>query len=507
MQNLSRRTFVGSSIGAMLAGATPPQQSGGSAKKPNLIFYMPETLRADSLGCYGHPLVKTPHMDAMAAQGVRFTNCHVQNPVCGPSRCSLLTGWPVHVRGHRSLYYFLHDDEPNLFRYLKQDGYDVHWFGKNDLLAPETFASSVTRFQPAGGGRNPPNPWPASDPHYYSFLYGPGGDRRDTPDYRGVQGAIKVLEQSEKPFCLFLPLAYAHPPFSAPKDFHNMYKPADVPPLRPPDLPRKPNFFEAIRRTRRLNELNDSDFRTMQAVYLGMISYSDWLLGELLAAVDRTNHANDTAIFLFSDHGEWGGDYGLVEKWPSAIDECLDHVPLIARVPGNKKGHVSREIVELYDVMATSLELAGIEAQHTHFARSLTPQLHGAAGDANRAAFCEGGYNTNEPQLFEPAMNKDQAAEIYYPKRTLQNEHPETITRATGIRTHDYRLVHRPDGVSELYDLKRDPREINNVYADRSYTSRRETLHGQMLDWYVRTADVAPKKQDPRGFPKNQPGK
>lgn len=500
MTDLSRRAFLGSSIGATLASVATPQ----SPKKPNLIFYMPETLRADCLGCYGHPLVRTPNMDHLASQGVRFTDCHVQNPVCGPSRCSLLTGWPVHVRGHRSLYYFLHEDEPNLFRYLKQDGYEVYWFGKNDLLAPETFASSVTRFRP-GGGSAAKNPWPISDPHYYSFIYGPGGDRRDTADYKGVQEAIKVLEQAEKPFCIFLPLSYAHPPFSAPKDFHNLYKPADVSALRPPDLPRKPIFFEAIRRTRRLNELQDSDFRTMQSIYLGMISYSDWLLGELLAAVDRTNHANDTAVFLFSDHGEWGGDYGLVEKWPSAIDECLVHVPLIARAPSYKQGHVSREIVELYDVMATCLDLAGIEAQHTHFARSLLPQLRGLPGDPKRAAFCEGGYNTNEPQLFEPAVTKEQVAEIYYPKLKLQNEHPETITRATGIRTNNYRLVHRPDGVSELYDLKKDPRELNNVYGDHAYATPREELHAQMLDWYVRTSDVAPKKRDPRGFPKQQP--
>jgi choline-sulfatase len=486
-----------------LAQAAPLPQTKTTSPKPNLIFFMPETLRAGSLGCYGHPLVRTPNMDRLASQGVRFTQCHVQNTVCGPSRCSLLTGWPVHVRGHRSLYYFLHEDEPNLFRYLKQNGYDVYWFGKNDALAPESFASSVTRFVP-GGREAPANPWPLGDPHYYSFLYGPAGDRRETRDYQGVQEAIKVLERADKPFCIYLPLAYAHPPFSAPKDFHNMYKPADVPALRPPDLPRKPNFFEAIRRTRRLNELKDSDFRTMQAIHLGMISYSDWLLGELLAAVDRTSHANDTAVFLFSDHGEWGGDYGLVEKWPSAIDECLDHVPLVIRAPGYQQGHVSDGIVELYDVMATSLELAGIEAGHTHFARSLVPQLRGEPGDTARAAFCEGGYNIYERQLFEPPMTPDQAEEIYYPKRTLQNEHPETITRATGIRTLDCRLVYRPDGLSELYDLKRDPQELHNVDGDRSYASQQEALRGRMLDWYVRTADVAPRQTDPRGFPKGK---
>jgi choline-sulfatase len=501
MSDLSRRTFLGSTAAGALAHSAEPQSPAATPRKPNLIFYMPETLRADHLACYGHPLARTPNMDRLATGGVRFEQCHVQNTVCGPSRCSLLTGWPVHVRGHRSLYYFLHEDEPNLFRYLRQDGYDVFWFGKNDLLAPESFADSVTRFHGGAGGKAVPNPWPMSDPHYYSFLYGPGGDRTETGDYYCVQQAIQVLERSERPFCIYLPLAYAHPPFTAPRDFYSMYKPADIPALRPPDLPRKPNFFEAIRRTRRLNELTDADFRRMQAIYLGMISYSDWLLGELLAAVDRTNHARDTAVFLFSDHGEWGGDYGLVEKWPSAIDECLDHVPLIARVPGYRQGHVSREIVELFDVMATSLDLTGIEAQHTHFARSLVPQLRGEPGDSKRAAFCEGGYNTYERQLFEPGLPKEQAAEIYFPKRNLQNEHPETITRATGIRTPDYRLVHRPDGVSELYDLKKDPRELNNVYPDRSYSAAREMLHAQMLDWYVRTADVAPKKRDPRGFP------
>ena len=475
-----------------------------ASKKPNIIFYMPETLRAESLACYGHPLVKTPNFDRLARQGVRFEQCHVQNTVCGPSRCSLMTGWPVHVRGHRSLYYFLHQDEPNLFRYLKQNGYDVYWYGKNDLLAPESFPDSVTEWGPRPArGKASGNPWPQDDPRFYSFLYGPGGDRRDTADYANLEAAIRVVERaSARPFCIYLPLAFVHPPFTAPKDFYDLYDPAKLPPLRPANLPRKPNFYDAIRKTRRLDKLGDADLRKIQAVYLGMISYSDWLLGELLDALERTGHAGDTAVFVFSDHGEWSGDYGLVEKWPSACDGVLEHVPLIARVPGVAQGHVSREIVELYDVMATVLELAGIEAQHTHFARSLMPQLRGMSGDAQRAAFCEGGYNTYEPQCFEPLADFSSPANIYYPKVKLQNERPETITRATMIRTADFKLVARPDGVSELYDLKHDPRELHNVYGERSYAAAQEQLHRRMLDWYIRTADVAPKKHDPRGFPR-----
>jgi choline-sulfatase len=496
---LSRRAFLSATGAQALAQSSRPTEL---IRRPNIVLFMPETVRAESVGCYGHPVVRTPNIDRLAQQGVRFTNCHVQNTVCGPSRCSLMTGWPVHVRGHRSLYYLLHQDEPNLFRYLKQNGYDVYWYGKNDLLTPDSFPSSVTDWDSRPPRVPPPhNPWPQTDPHYYSFLYGPGGDRRDTADYANVQAAFRVLERSEKPFCIFLPLAYAHPPFSAPAGFHDMYDPSKLPPLRPASLPRKPNFFEAIRRMRRLDRLSEADFRKIQAVYLGMISYSDWLLGELLEKIESTNHAGDTAVFLLSDHGEWGGDYGLVEKWPSAMDDALSHVPLVARVPGAAQGHVSHEIVELYDVMATCLELCGIRPQHTHFARSLVPQLQGAPGDPQRAAFCEGGYNRYEPQCFEPMADFSSPADIYYPKVALQNEHPETITRTTSIRTREYKLILRPDGQSELYDLRRDPRELHNVYGTKVYARQQEALRMRLLDWYVRTSDAAPYKQDRRGFP------
>ena len=471
-----------------------------------MILWMPETLRAEGMACYGHPLTSTPNYDRLATEGVRFTDCHTQNTVCGPSRCSLMTGWPVHVRGHRSLYYFLHPDEPNLLRYLKDAGYDVYFFGKNDVLSTETFPLSVTEWGSKGGRipakDRPRNPYSPDDPRFFSFLYTSGGDRHDYPDYVNLESAIKIIERdSKKPWCIYLPQTMVHPPFAAPKDFYGMYDPKQVPALRPPDLPGKPNYYGAIRRTRRLDKLDDAFFRQIQAVYLGMISYSDWLLGEMLAALERTGHDKDTAFFVFSDHGEWGGDYGLVEKWPSACDDVLNHVPLIARIPGGIKGHVSKEPVELYDVMATCLELAGIEAQHTHFARSLMPQLNGRPGDPNRAVFCEGGYNTYEPQCFEPLSFLQSDLDIYAPKVKLQNEHPETITRATMIQSGNYKLVLRPDGESEFYDLAKDPRELHNVYSDRTYAGPREELHMQLLNWYVRTADVAPKQHDPRGFP------
>ncbi len=499
---LTRRGFLGAAATAnALLQAQPP----GAPASPNIILFMADELRAESIACYGHPLVKTPNLDRLASEGTRFAQCHVQNTVCEPSRCSLLTGWPVHVRGHRSLYYALHPDEPNLFRYLKDAGYEVHWFGKNDLLSPDSFAASVTHAEP-GPLDDPPthNQFAPSDPRYFTFLYEKRADRRKTRDYQNIQSAARVLARpSTKPLCIFLPIIDPHPPYAAPEEFHDMYRPADLPPLRPFNLPKLPRFHAALRKRMRLDRLDDSVFRQVQAVYLGQVSYTDWLLGELLAAIDRTNHRNDTALFVLSDHGDYAGDYGLVEKWPNAMHDVLTHIPLIVRAPGTgfARAQVATGQVELFDVMATCLELAGVEARHTHFAKSLVPQLRGSTGDLARSVFCEGGYNSNEPQLFEPLDQFAGAENIYYPKVSLQNEQPDTVTRTSMIRTLTHKLIYRPDDQSELYDLAKDPRETRNLYGHPSYAAVESRLFHELMDWYVRTSDVAPKQRDPRGFP------
>jgi arylsulfatase A-like enzyme len=498
---LTRRTFLTAAAAAVESQGRPEPLR----RRPNLILYMADELRAESIACYGHPLVKTPNIDRLASQGVRFEQCHAQNPVCGPSRCSFATGWPVHVRGHRSLYYFLRPDEPNLFRYLRGAGYDVYWFGKNDMLAADSFPSSVTRAEskrPSGPVMGGANPYPQDDPHFYSFLREKIADRRNTGDYANVRAAVEILRRpADRPFCIFLPLLYPHPPYAAPEDFHNMYRPADLPPLRPVGLPRQPRFHVELRRKMRLDHLHEADFREVQAVHLGMVSYTDWLLGELMEAVEATNHASDTALFFLADHGDFAGDYGLVEKWPNGMKDPLTRVPLVARVPGFQRGRVSPEIVELYDVMATCLELAGIEARHTHFARSLTPQLEGQPGDPRRAAFSEGGYNTNEPQCFEPLGPYGNPANPYYPKVALQNEQPSTVTRTSMVRTLEHKLIYRPDGQSEFYDLRADPRELHNVYGDAAHSGPQGELFRRLMDWYVRTSDVAPLEHDSRNLP------
>ncbi|HEV2274984.1 MAG TPA: sulfatase-like hydrolase/transferase [Acidobacteriaceae bacterium] len=524
-QKITRRGFLGSSGAAMLAGLTTQVAAGSSAgepapaqavpdrpespsrSRPNLVLFMPDELRADALGCYGNPLTRTPNFDKLAQEGTRFPNCHVQYPVCGASRCSLLSGWPASVRGHRSLFYFLRPDEPNLFRYLRQAGYDVFWYGKNDALAAESFYQSVSMWnypEPAPATRNAPAPAPEiAGPD--TFIGRSKGDRRTTPEYGLIQAAIRILERKEtdRPFCIFLPLISPHPPYASPEGFNEMYSPADIQGLRPRDLPNRPNYIPAIRKAYGLDGLPEDTYRKVRAFYYGAVSYSDWLLGELLEAVERTNHKGDTAVFVLSDHGDYAGDYGLVEKWPSGLEDALTHVPLIARVPGGAHGNAAEEMVELFDVMATCLELAGTQAQHTHFARSLMPQIHGGPGDPKRAAFAEGGYNQYEPQCFED--NEHTPGPLYYPKEHLETSQPETVSRAAMIRTREYKLISRPQGQSELYIYKDDPQELNNRFADRDVASTRCELLERLLHWYVNTTGIAPFDKDQRGFPPYYP--
>lgn len=472
----------------------------------NFIIFMPDELRAESMGCYGHPLDVTPNLDAFAAQGTRFDQCYVQHTVCSPSRCSMLTGWYPHVRGHRTLWHLLRPDEPNLFRYLREAGYDVHWFGKNDALSPESFASSVNEAGSKGRGYPfGPSPWSPEDPQYYSFLHEPWADSLDHhSDQANVQAAIDILRNrsgtADRPFVLYLPLIYPHCPYSAPEPWHSRFQPEQVVDgLRPADLPRKPSFHSGMRELRRLDQCTEDLFAKVNAVYLGMTAFNDHLFGRLMDELEASPFRDDTTVLYLSDHGDYAGDYGLVEKWPSAAEDVITRVPLIIRTPGGREGHVVAEQVELFDIMPTILGLAGVEARHTHFARDLTPQLHGGTGDPDRMVFTEGGYDPHEPHCFEGRNEDWGELHPYWPKLTLQQRDAGTIGRTATVRTSTHKLTRRNGDISELYDLVGDPLETVNLIDQPEHQGIQRELELVLLDWYLTTSDVTPFDENPRG--------
>ncbi|MBS1815983.1 MAG: sulfatase-like hydrolase/transferase [Acidobacteria bacterium] len=511
---MNRRLFIGlTSAGAFGAAVhgnkaqaeaetvpanTPKSSKQSKGSHPNIVIFMPDEMRADSLACYGNPITKTPNFDRLSQEGARFANCHVQFPVCAASRCAMLTGWPTSVRGHRSLFYLLRPEEPNLFRYLRKAGYDVFWFGKNDALATQSFADSVTRW----GESRAASRGESRDltPGSYSMLYSASGERRDTKDYKHLQMAFDIFEQKERdrPFCVFLPLSQPHPPYTVPKDFYDLYSAKDIPSLIPAGLPKKPEFHDAMRSTYGLNKLSEETFRQIRAVYYAQVSYSDWLLGELRESLEKNGIAHNTALFVTSDHGDYAGDYGLVEKWPSGLEDCLTHVPMIANIPGGKGHVVANNMIEMYDLMQTCADLAGARIDHTHFSRSLLPQIHGASGDPQRAAFSEGGYNEYEPQCFEPA---GAGGSMYRGKIQLQNKNTLTVARSSMVRTETHKLIIRSQGMQELYDLTADPNETQNLIDQPSYSEIQSNLQTKLLRRYLNTTGIAPMDKDPRDLP------
>ena len=473
-------------------------------KPLNFVFFQPDEMRAESLACYGHPLIQTPNYDRLASEGVRFEQCHVQNAQCVPSRASMMTGLYPHCAGHRTNWHLIRSHEPHLFRYLAEAGYDIRWYGKNDMLAQDSLDCITEYYELVGPERK--NPYELGDKRYYTFDALPFDcEREDLEDYRKVKAGIEYLKSrkhDDPPFFLFLPLLQPHPSYTTHRDFYHMYRPEDIPALRPSDLDDKPIHYELIRKYRRLNELPEEFFKKLNAVYLGMISYTDWLLGELVAVMEECALFENTVLVVSSDHGDWAGDYGLVEKWPSDYCDLITRVPLLVKTPDCKSGHVVEGPVEMFDLMASVMELADLELQHIHFAKSFVPQLRGESGDSERFVFSEGGYDTHEPHAFEGRWSETNPPieGNYYPKGRLQQEVPASVCRATMIRNLNYKLVRRTEGLSELYDLNEDPRELRNRINDPSMSSVRQRLESTLLDWYVKTSDTVPVGQDSRRF-------
>ncbi|KAK3249429.1 hypothetical protein CYMTET_41141 [Cymbomonas tetramitiformis] len=314
--------------------------------------------------------------------------------------------------------------------------------------------------------------------------------------------------------------------------------------LRPRTLKDKPDFHALIRAGRHFTDLSEEDYdamcREVYGVYLGAISQIDSLFGTLMTALDASPLKDSTSVFVFSDHGDYAGDYGLIEKWPSGMEDVLTRVPLLCavpslvllcalyhmtssaegslgllllcwpqvRTPGGKPGQVVPEMVQLFDTMATMLQLADIEPVHIHFAESLLPMLRGSPGNPMRPAFAEGGFASHEKKLQVPKwvikkLRKNDSP--YGPKKLQEAEHPLSVCRAIMMKTMEWKFVYRtdpqrPEGHNELYNVKEDPRELKNLYYEPGYEALRAEQLVKVMNWLMVTCDVTPQKEDGRGF-------
>jgi arylsulfatase A-like enzyme len=493
-------------------------------ERPHIVIFNPDQWRGDVMGHMGDPAAVTPNLDRLVeTDAVSFRTAACQNTVCTPSRCSFMTGWYPHVRGHRTMHYMLrdHEGETNLLRVLKENGYFVWWGGKNDLV-PGQYGYEEhcdVKYEPQ---RKPKAMWmtdrqeawrkePGSD-SYYSFYVGEldTGDEEIyyDSDWANVLGAIDFIKNApeDQPLCIFLPLTYPHPPYGVEEPWYSLIDRDKVPPRAPTpeSWADKSSLLEAIHETQNLEGWTEDRWRELRAVYYGMCARLDHQFGLVVDALKDAGFYDDTAIFLFADHGDYTGDYGIVEKTQNTFEDSLSRVPFIVKPPSDVpvEPRVSDALVELIDFPATVYDLAGIEPGYWHFGRSLREVLAGETDEHRDAIFCEGGRLRGEKQAME--LNSlerydDPSVSLYWPRIKHQvTDVKPWHTKAAMCRTHDYKYIKRLYEQDELYDLRNDPQETRNLIDDPDYAEILIRLKARMLTWYMETADVVPFETDRR---------
>ncbi|KAG5766789.1 hypothetical protein H9Q72_005161 [Fusarium xylarioides] len=418
----------------------------------------------------------------------------------------MFTGTYPHVSGHRSLENLIKPWEPNIFRSLKESGYHVA------CLAPrgDTFAPTVTElslseygfletpeFTPkfAGGGRE-------VDESIWGRLF-----------YRGLRDADKALDYDEavvrsaltwldcpptdKPWVLFMPLIFPHCPFQVEEPYFSMYDRSKVSSAEA-TIDKKtgyePRYMKSIREKYGTHRATDEIWREIKATYYGMITRLDDQFGRVLTKVDELGIWEDTVTMFFTDHGEYLGDHGLIEKWPSGLSETLVHEPLIIGGAGLPQGKRIDAMTEMVDLVPTMLETSGIGESFAHNGLSWIPLLCSEAKTHKQYSFSEGGFLTSEEPILE------QAPYPYDLKAGLQHEDTRLVGKAISLRDENWTYVYRLYEPAELYHRHNDPHELHNLAQDPDHKELADKYEKATLKWLLEGADVMPWTKDPR-FP------
>jgi arylsulfatase A-like enzyme len=491
--------------------------------RPHIVIFNPDQWRGDVLGHVGNAGAVTPNLDALVVRdGVSFAQTFCQNTVSTPSRCAFMTGWYPHVRGHRTMYHMLQPDEPMLLRRLKEAGYTVFWGGKNDVVPAQLGYSPYcdVKFVPPSDAKPLWDPGDEStwrgmpgSPHYYSFYRGAlpadeSGRYFDT-DWATVEGAIDWLHHEwdgRTPFCLYLALVYPHPPYAVEDDWFQLINPERLPAriLPPPDWRGKSLMLQRIAERQGLDRLTEQDWTRLRRTYYAMCARVDAQFGLVLDALRERGVYDDTAVFFFSDHGDFTGDFGVVEKAQNCMEEPLVRVPLIVKPPRGvpMSPGVRTALVELIDVVPTIEEWAGLQPTYRHFGRSLAPLVADAQAPHRDAVFCEGGRLAGEREAMElesaAAREAPPTDSLYWPRLSVQYEDSPAHLKAVMCRTTTHKYVYRLGGQDELYALVSDPNEVDNRIGDPALEPIRTALRDRLLRFLVETGDVVPWHPDRR---------
>ena len=453
-------------------------QCADEVRRPNVIVVLVDDLRWDEIGCAGHPFVRTPNIDRLAHEGVRFRNAFCTTPLCSPVRASLLTG--LYTHHHGILDNTNRSEQSHTLKTFPQDlqraGYETAYVGKwhmgNDDSARPGFDHWVSM---KGQGTS------------FDPTLNVDGTRSKhtghTTDVLNAFAATFVRKSREAPFCLYVAHKALHPElvqfddgsisdpraakFLPAKRHAKLYADAAIPRrLNVTDtLAGKPALQREILGLPALSRKTGTPDATIRD-RLRMLAGVDDGVGQLLAALDEINALGETVIIFTSDHGYWYGEHGLSVERRLAYEEGL-RIPLLIRYPRLIPQGTTVDAMALsIDLAPTVLALAGVKTDRPLDGRSLTPLLGGESPDEWRTSFLVE-YNTD----------------TVFPRVKTMGYRAIRTTRWKYIRYNDL------EGMDELYDLKNDPYEIHNVIGRRKSRETLKALRAELDDLLGRDSE------------------
>ena len=438
-------------------------------KKLNVLFIISDDMNND-LGCYGHPIVKSPHLDRLARRGLRFDRAYCQVPLCNPSRVSFLSG----LRPDKTQVYTLPEgtrshlgDWVMLPEYFRHQGYFTAGVGKiyhtgEGHVDPRSWDVEIPEF-----GKRPPVEeiikWgkpigPANHTTDWSWLK---TEDKDTPDGFVARKAVQLMEQAVKegkPFFLGAGFRRPHAPYAAPRKYFDLY-PVDTipPPLAVPAGYYGSMLKSAINYPAPAIPLTDLENRELIAAYYACNSFIDAQAGILLNALDRLDLWDNTIVVFFGDHGYHLGDHGGL--WHKlTLFEQSDRVPLLIYAPGMKAGgKPCHQLVELVDLYPTLTALCGL------------PVPEGLDG-INLAPLLDDPLHASKEAVYTLVARSDKPPFVHAKHRSYLGR---------SVRTDRWRYNEWDHGKrgKELYDHKHDPRELVNLAGKPEYAATEAKLH------------------------------
>jgi arylsulfatase A-like enzyme len=468
---------------------------------PNVLFITADQWRGDCLGVAGHPVVRTPNLDRLAAGGTSFRRHFAQAAPCGPSRASLYTG--MYLMNHRSVLNGTPLDarHDNVALVARRAGFEPALFGYTDMsVDPRTVAPDdprLYRYEGVLPGFDPVCHLPEGEPlawlawmreqgvdvpdEWRTFVDRPAEGTTSRTQYDAKHSQTAFLTEQliawadAQPSTWFAHLSYLrpHPPFLAPAPYDTMFDPQSVPApvraaTRPDEGAQHPLLGVMIDHPFLKSPDDLQEQRALQATYYGMLAEVDDHIGRLLDWLDATGHADDTIVIFTSDHGEMLGDHYLLHKlgW---FDQSY-HVPLIVRGPGVAPSHTVDAFTEHVDVLPTICALLDAEVPLQCDGRPLTPWLHGdVPDDWRRDAHFEFDFRDPDSDLLEQVfgLTLEECS-----LAVLRDDHGKYV-----------QFSGHPALPAIFFDIDADPAQINNVAADPAYASRVLEYAQRMLAW------------------------